>query len=480
MKNKRVIAIIVIVLVLIIGGYYGVRALTGGNKGALTASGTIEATTVNVSPELAGKVDQVMVQEGDQVQAGAPLFRLDATLLEAQRNVATSALNAAKASVTTAQTALDTAQAQYDITLNTALGQDTLKQRTSDWTTATQADFIQPKWYFNEDEQVVAAQAAVDAAQQSLLDEQAKLATLETSQASANFVKAESDMAEAQANYVVAKRLNDQVSNGKDINDLTTRGLFLLARDTKIKNKGGDPKWLGNNLDNELRTAAQKIFDDAKAKLTETQTAYLDAINSEGAISVLEERGSISVAQERYYRAEDLLRSLQTGNNSPELTAAQKALEQAKSTADQATSAVSEAQANLDLLNAQMDKLEVDAPLNGVVLTRNIEPGEYVQPGADAMSMANISSLTITVYVPEDRYGEISLGLKASVSVDSFPGAKFSGVVSNISDQAEFTPRNVQTVEGRSSTVYAIKLNVNDPQGKLKPGMPADVVFNTK
>jgi HlyD family secretion protein len=64
--------------------------------------------------------------------------------------------------------------------------------------------------------------------------------------------------------------------------------------------------------------------------------------------------------------------------------------------------------------------------------------------------------------------------------VDSFPGAKFSGVVSNISDQAEFTPRNVQTVEGRSSTVYAIKLNVSDPQGKLKPGMPADVVFNTK
>jgi HlyD family secretion protein len=52
--------------------------------------------------------------------------------------------------------------------------------------------------------------------------------------------------------------------------------------------------------------------------------------------------------------------------------------------------------------------------------------------------------------------------------------------VSNISDQAEFTPRNVQTVEGRSSTVYAIKLNVSDPQGKLKPGMPADVVFNTK
>ena len=66
------------------------------------------------------------------------------------------------------------------------------------------------------------------------------------------------------------------------------------------------------------------------------------------------------------------------------------------------------------------------------------------------------------------------------MSVDSFPGTTFEAQVTYISDQAEFTPRNVQTVEGRSSTVYAIKLLVNDPEGKLKPGMPADVVFSKK
>jgi HlyD family secretion protein len=79
--------------------------------------------------------------------------------------------------------------------------------------------------------------------------------------------------------------------------------------------------------------------------------------------------------------------------------------------------------------------------------------------------------------VPEDRYGQISLGEKATVKVDSFPGSTFTSAVTHISDQAEFTPRNVQTAEGRSSTVYAIKLTVTDPQGKLKPGMPADVTF---
>jgi HlyD family secretion protein len=63
------------------------------------------------------------------------------------------------------------------------------------------------------------------------------------------------------------------------------------------------------------------------------------------------------------------------------------------------------------------------------------------------------------------------------VKVDSFPAQAFEAQVRYISDQAEFTPRNVQTAEGRSSTVYAIKLTVTDPQGKLKPGMPGDVAF---
>jgi HlyD family secretion protein len=94
-----------------------------------------------------------------------------------------------------------------------------------------------------------------------------------------------------------------------------------------------------------------------------------------------------------------------------------------------------------------------------------------------ALAMADLNNMTITVYVPEDRYGQIALGQHADVSVDSFPGEVFTAEVIHVADQAEFTPRNVQTVEGRSSTVYAIKLKVTDSDGKLKIGMPADVIF---
>jgi len=192
---------------------------------------------------------------------------------------------------------------------------------------------------------------------------------------------------------------------------------------------------------------------------------------------VMDARGKVVVAQQRYDTAQAHLSALKTGFYSPAVVTAQYGLEQAKAAAEQANVAVSQAQANLDLIDAQIAKLIVYAPMDGVVLTRNVEPGEFVQPGASALSLGDLTGLTITVYVPEDRYGQIRLGQQAEVTVDSFPGETFTAEVIHIADEAEFTPRNVQTVEGRSSTVYAIKLRVTDSEGKLKIGMPADVAF---
>ncbi len=129
------------------------------------------------------------------------------------------------------------------------------------------------------------------------------------------------------------------------------------------------------------------------------------------------------------------------------------------------------------MVDAQIAKLTVKAPSDGVILTRSVEPGEVLPAGAAAFSLGRLDDLTITVYIPEDRYGEVRLGQSASVTVDPFPGETFTATVIHIADEAEFTPRNVQTVSGRKSTVFAIKLRVDDPQGKLKPGMPADVSF---
>jgi len=183
------------------------------------------------------------------------------------------------------------------------------------------------------------------------------------------------------------------------------------------------------------------------------------------------------VAQERYDVTQDQLRAMQTGVQSLKVVAAQAALDQVKAAAAQAQTAVSQADANLALIDAQIGKLVVVAPADGVILTRNVEPGEVVNPGSVVLSLGQLSNLTITVYVSEGLYGKIKLKQAADVTVDSFAGKVFKATVIHIADQGEFTPRNVQTTDGRKTTVYAIKLQVENQDGELKPGMPADVTF---
>jgi multidrug efflux pump subunit AcrA (membrane-fusion protein) len=123
---------------------------------------------------------------------------------------------------------------------------------------------------------------------------------------------------------------------------------------------------------------------------------------------------------------------------------------------------------------------KVRSPIDGVVLDRQFEPGELAMAGSTILTVGDLSKPTLTIYVPEEQYGKINLDETLPVTVDSFPGEVFNGVVTYISDQAEFTPRNVQTIQGRKDTVYAVKLSLQNPDFALKPGMPADVTISLK
>ena len=469
---------ILIALLLVIGGYYAFRTLQGNQDGALTASGTIEATTVNVSPEMAGKVTKVLVGDGQSVKAGDPLLALDDSLLISQRAVAAAQVDAANAGVQSAQNALATAQMQYQITLEAALTQGE-QTRLQDWF-ADPDLFEQPGWYYTPEEQIQGMQAQVDLAQSAVEEAQANLTSISQSLEQADFLAAERRLLDARLAYLIAQDVNYHAQNSATAD--VPKGRF---NSTHCGTNAG--YWVENarltNLiykctgDKHLGDAGSALYNAARSELEEAQKAYNELLDTEAADAVLGARADVSVAQERYYAALDMLRSLQTGDRSTGVTAAQGVVDQAKAAVEQAEKGVQQAQANLDLLDAQLAKLVIYAPLNGVILTRNVEPGEFVQPGAVALAMADLNTITITVYVPEDRYGQINLGQEADVTVDSFPGEIFTAEVTHIADQAEFTPRNVQTVEGRSSTVYAIELKVSDSQGKLKIGMPADVVF---
>ena len=438
MQHKRppIPVIIILILAVLAAAYFGIRALLDKGDGALSASGTIEAVEVTLSPELGGKVAEVYVDEGDVIKAGDQLFRLDDTLLQAQRAVAAASLDLATGAASTADAALATAQANYELALNAAR-LESASTRTSDWTSAFGSSTTRA-------EKIAAAQTEVEDARTVRDGAQDSLNTLLANASSADFAAAETRLLDARASFLVAQD--------------------VLARAN-----------LSTNAD--LRDAAQTAYDDANTELDDAQTAYDDLKDSDAAQAILAARAGLAVVEERYQSAQDRLLLLQTGVYSPRVAAAQAILNQAAAAADQAHPAVAQAEASLALIDTQIAKLTVIAPADGVVLTRTIQPGEVVPAGASAITLGRLDNLTITVYVPEDRYGELSLGQSATVSVDSFPGETFTATIVHIADQAEFTPRNVQTVEGRTSTVFAIRLKVEDPEGRLKPGMPADVVF---
>jgi HlyD family secretion protein len=447
MNRKRVPVpvIVILVLIVVVGGYFGIRTLLTPAATALTASGTIETVEVIVSPEIGGKVAEVAAQEGDRVKAGDVLFRLDGTLLEAQRAVAAANMDLVTAAAETAKRAQETSEANWTLALDAAQA-ESAAARTADWRALNPVNYTLTGGYFTLNELQTAARAEVDKARSARDSAQTKLSELLTNPSNASFIASEQRLINARASLLVAQ-------------DVLTRANLSTSAD--------------------LKDSAQAAYDTAKTEVEDAQAAYDVVTDTDLAKTIIAARADLAIAQEVYDAANDRLLALQIGVNSPKVMAAQAAVNQAAEAAQQAQKAVTQAEASLALIDVQIAKLTVTAPADGTILTSSLQPGEVVAPNAAAMTLGRLDTLTITVYVPENLYGQLFLGQSASLTVDSFPGEIFAATVIHIADQAEFTPRNVQTVEGRSSTVFAIKLQILDPNVKLKPGMPADVVFTS-
>jgi multidrug resistance efflux pump len=137
---------------------------------------------------------------------------------------------------------------------------------------------------------------------------------------------------------------------------------------------------------------------------------------------------------------------------------------------------VAQAEAAVSGLQNRIDKMTLRSPMAGVVTSRSVHSGEAALAGVTLLQIANLDELKLTVYIPENQLGRVYLGQNIQVQVDSFPGRVFTGTVSYISQQAEFTPKNVQTDKERVNTVFAVRVRLPNPGHLLKPGMPADAL----
>lgn len=227
-------------------------------------------------------------------------------------------------------------------------------------------------------------------------------------------------------------------------------------------------------LDDLLSGARQQEIQEAEIAVSTAHTRLEQAARDyERAISLQEAKAisqaDLEKADLAYKQAQSQLDSSRT----------KLSLLQAGSRPGQIEAARAELERNNAVLKASEALLEdtrIICPLDGVVLSRNYEEGEFIQAGAPVATVANLAEMWIKVYIPTDDLPQVKLGQGVTFTVSGGSDA-YSGTVEEIATQGEYTPKMIQTKKERTNIVYAIKIGVNDENGVLKPGMPADVII---
>lgn len=169
---------------------------------------------------------------------------------------------------------------------------------------------------------------------------------------------------------------------------------------------------------------------------------------------------NVTRAQATYDRAKEILNELTEGTRAEELDVDRANLHQARE--------------NLDMSKIRLSYTVLRAPFDGVVLVRQAELGEVVSAGTPVVTLADLDHIWLRVYLPETDLGKLHWGDSVDVKADTYPGKVYRGRVSVIASDAEFTPKSVQTEKERVTLVYRVKIDVENPNHELKPGMPAD------
>jgi len=147
-----------------------------------------------------------------------------------------------------------------------------------------------------------------------------------------------------------------------------------------------------------------------------------------------------------------------------------------KETINTARARVEQARGTFNTAQSSQGQTKIFAPADGRVTVRNTEPGELVTPGLPIVRVAELQSVWLRVYVPEPQVGKLRLGQRAEITTDT-SAKKYPGRVIDIAEEQEFTPKNVQTKDERIKLVFGVKIAVDNTDGSLKPGMPADAII---
>ena len=380
MTRKRAGAVAAL-LILLAGGISYVLFRRGDSAGGIRFSGNIEATTVEVSFRIPGRVVERAVDEGRTVSGGEFVARLDNTDLIDEVRLREAELSAADAA---------------------------LRELTAG----------------SRPQEIARAEAEVARAQAQLADLLAGARPQEIASARAAVERARADAEKARKDH--------------------ERTEALLARQL---------------IPPQENDAARAASEMAAARRKEAEEALALALAGPRKDQVDQARAAVAGAKENLSLVKEGARK--------------EAIDQARARRRQAVE-------GLALARTRLSYATVVSPLNGTVLSRNAEPGEYVAAGTPVVTIADLREVWLRGYIAETDLGRVKPGQRAVVTTDSYPGKKYEGRVTFISSEAEFTPKSVQTQKERVKLVYRVKVMVSLPAMELKPGMPADALIQAQ
>jgi HlyD family secretion protein len=381
------------------------------SAGRLFGSGSIEATQVDISPKVSGRIIRLTAQEGDRVKAGQVLAELAPQEASAQ---------VAQAQAVALEAEAKLAQAQQGVTAQ--------QQVTSAQVAQAQAQVAVAATGVPQSETALAMQErtsreAVSAAQAQLGSAQAQVGATRSALA-----KARADLGRAKALFAQGAMAADQVDVAQAAYDAA------VAQDQSA---------------GEAVTQARANLASARANLMQVEI----------------QRKAVEGARANVAQAQAGLQNAQSGYT---------VIAQRQQDLAAARAALAQAQANLQYQQVIAGHNTVISPRSGVIQAKNVEAGEVVAAGTPLYTLIDLQDIWLRAYIPEDQIGRVKIGQAARVTIDSFPGRIFAGRVIEISSKGEFTPGNVQTRGDRVKLVFSVKIQLRNPDESLKPGMPAD------
>lgn len=465
------------------GRWFPAPASSQSEVAALTASGVIQAQQVTVASELGGVILEINAIEGQAVAAGAPVVQLDPALIDGEIAVAEARLASAEAGLMQARAGARSGQIAV-----------------------AEAQLLQAKAGHK-----VASRAVSDT--QMLVDRPQEI-DLQIAVLRGRLESARAEQARATALKDVIEVIKGPVDEAWATFDGGGRKRFLVAsgditEDLKAQLPPELRELLPDDLDEGLGNHVL-VYGDYELHLRDGiyELYVWRVIDFPLAAQMLPNQWwqawvGVNAATAQVEGLEASLRHLYAERDAPQALAAQvnearaveaemaqqvllaqvqvEALREGLTPQEVAVieAQVGVARAAFDATIQKRELLTLAAPITGTIVEVLAQEGEVAAQGAPLLIIADLRDLTLTVYVPEGRLGDVWLEQPVEARVGSFPGRVFHGRVSYIAGQAEFTPRNVATEEERESLVFAVYIRLDNAGGALKPGMPADVVFLT-